>query len=106
MGTNLVHLEKFYDSLGGLVGYQLKSLELVRAGLLDDPLNNGSTNMHEKKVDYLMPACLDLSKEGTAEVRKAVLEGILRVPKMAEIYAVGGEKHKLVILVVRSSLFA
>lgn len=93
MGTNLLQLEKFYDSLGGLVGYQLKSLQLIRGGLLRNSCDNGSTGVNDRVVEYLMPSCLDLSQEASAEVRKAVVEGILCVPRMAEIYAVGGEMH-------------
>lgn len=33
LGASLLRVEQFYDSIGGLVGYQLKSMQLVAAGM-------------------------------------------------------------------------
>lgn len=92
MLSNLVRLEKFYDSLGGLIGYQLKSLELIRdGGLKGEPSEGCSTD--DEDVEYLMPTCLDLSNEEAPEVREIVAHGVQAVPTMAEIYPLGGERY-------------
>ena len=84
---HLEKLEKFYDSLGGLLGYQQKSLQLL-SGI--QPFNSSQ----HTEVDYLMPNFLDLSKEDS-RTTKAVMSGITALPFMAEIYALGGSGDRL-----------
>ncbi|GMH42585.1 hypothetical protein BSKO_10504 [Bryopsis sp. KO-2023] len=104
MASNLVRLEKFYNSLGGLVGYQVKSLELMRAGIMKghDEENGGGAERNGleylcggEETEYLLPEFLDLSEEQSHQVIGAVAEGIRAVPGMAEIYAVGGAGDRL-----------
>lgn len=91
MLSNLVRLEKFYNSLGGLIGYQLKSLELIRSGDMKREASEGCS-AKDGDVDYLMPTCLDISDEKSPKVQEAIAYGVKAVPTMAEVYPLGGER--------------
>lgn len=84
LAHDLLRLDKFYNSLGGILGYQIKSLDLLSS-------TEDSTN-HD--IEYLMPSFLDLAKDGD-DVKKAVYSGIQAVPHIAEIYALGGSGDRL-----------
>lgn len=84
--NNLLQLDRFYDGLGGLLGYQQKSLDLLST----------KRDAHHKDVftEYLMPNFLDMAKD-TEETHSAIRAGIEGIPRMAEIYALGGSGDRL-----------
>jgi hypothetical protein len=96
-------VESFYDSLGGLVGYQLKSLQLIsgtdEAGSeggdgssSSSSGGGGAPQPPQQPPSYMMPPSLDLSGEdgGDCALRE-VAAGLRAMPHLAEIYPVGGE---------------
>lgn len=80
-------VESFYQSLGGLLGYHLTVLKLVRGDAL-------SSNMDPTRARYVHPKGIDL-RQDSPKRRRAVLEGLEKMPLMAEIYAVGGAGDRL-----------
>lgn len=82
----LLEVEKFYASIGGIIGYHLTVLKLIVGKKQARPL---STAVH-----YHMPVGLDLTKD-SPEVRKAVRWGIEAVAHMGEMYPVGGSGDRL-----------
>eukprot|EP00210_Caulerpa_lentillifera_P005907 g5647.t1 len=84
LAHDLNKLDTFYNSLGGILGYQLKSLNLI----------SGENKSINEDTEYLMPTFLDLSKDGD-DVREAVISGINAVPHLAEVYALGGSGDRL-----------
>ncbi len=81
---NLLDIEKFYEEIGGIIGYHCKALNLMRESVLDTG----------EQVHYLAPFGIDLSKNDSI-VKKAVIAGIRELSKMAEIYPVGGVADRL-----------
>lgn len=105
--------------MGGLIGYQLKSLQLIIAntssegndapgvtreagdardafeGLQQVERDGGASPVHcagDAEVRYHVPPALDLAGEGGRRVgARAAAHGILAMPFMAEILPVGGE---------------
>lgn len=90
--------------MGGLVGYQLKSLQLITAGQ-GSPEQSGvaagspgqsdseaqSGGQSGAEVRYHVPPALDLAGEAGRRVgARAAAAGILSLPYMAEILPVGG----------------
>ena len=91
----LRRVETFYDSLGGLVGYQEKSLSLVAASLVD-PKASTQEPTAAAETRYLVPKPVDLAAEDGREVaREATRSGLLAMPSLAEIYPVGGAGDRL-----------
>jgi hypothetical protein len=81
----LLPVEEFYAEIGGIVGYQWMMLHLL--SLQEKPQNIAQPN-------YLRPEGVDIS-EDTLEVRRALIWGIMNLPKMAEIYPLGGAADRL-----------
>lgn len=81
----LVRVEKFYEPLGGIVGYQQKVLNL-----LEKQKKNKNRGMH-----FLPPPVIDLSHPSAAHVQQAVSWGIEHLGDLAEIYTVGGAADRL-----------
>lgn len=81
--TQLAKIEAFYRPLGGIVGYQLTVLKLIRGDVLETPQRH-----------YLKPPAFDL-RQDTPALRSYVLEGIRRLPEVAEMYPVGGAGDRL-----------
>ncbi|HEX4840295.1 MAG TPA: UTP--glucose-1-phosphate uridylyltransferase [Rhabdochlamydiaceae bacterium] len=77
-------VEKFYTSIGGIVGYQARMLELLKA----------KAALKTPKSIYHAPEGIDISKEN-GQVRKAIIDGIATLPLMAEIYPLGGAADRL-----------
>jgi UTP---glucose-1-phosphate uridylyltransferase len=86
----LYPVEVFYEPIGGLIGYHLAVIDLI---YLNEKADQGSAG----KISYSKPKGIDLSKE-SSEVRKAIREGIERLPELAEIYPVGGAGDRLNLL--------
>ncbi len=89
-------MESFYDSLGGLVGYQLRTLQLILG--TDDASSSGGASSSAQQPPpqppaYLMPPGLDLSGEDDCALRE-VAAGLRAMPHLAEIYPVGGAPRR------------
>ncbi len=83
----LSSVEKFYASIGGIVGYQARMLELLAVK---------ASQMASKtsKSTYYPAEGLDIGNE-SQQVRKAIIDGIATLPLMAEIYPLGGAADRL-----------
>ena len=80
-------VEQFYDSIGGIVGYQLKVLQLI---LGDDEAGDG-----DSEEEVLFPPGQDIS-DGTDPATVAMVEeGLRAIPDLAEVYPVGGAGDRL-----------
>ncbi|MFN0065253.1 MAG: UTP--glucose-1-phosphate uridylyltransferase [Chlamydiales bacterium] len=78
----LAQVEQFYESIGGIVGYHLKALQLL-------------VNKEEKrKLRYRKAEGLDIA-EDTPEVDRCVEAGISALPYMGEMYPLGGLGSRL-----------
>ncbi|CAD7695211.1 unnamed protein product [Ostreobium quekettii] len=96
LAEDLAHIEQFYDSLGGIVGYQLKTLELILTGLQGERRGEDGRENGMGAIECLEPSFLDLSQEGNGEeISHVVMEGIKSLPFFAEIYAIGGAGDRL-----------
>jgi len=84
----LFPVEKFYTSIGGIVGYQARMLELLAAKIDARAVSKGP------KPIYHPAEGIDISKE-TEQVRKAIIDGIETLPLLAEIYPLGGAADRL-----------
>lgn len=125
LAARLGRVEQFYDSVGGVLGYQLKSLELIVAGMQDkaarkhqpqhapvDPtqLHRTQPQVHthggeqqqqqqqrpQQEVRYRVPKGVDLAgEEGSGVGVAAAAQGLAALPFLAEIYPVGGAGDRL-----------
>ena len=84
---SLIDLEKFYDSMGGVLGYYLTLLKLIIQETTDK-------SPSEEKVAYYKPEGLDVSKE-TSEVRQIVRLGIEHLNKVGILFPLGGAGDRL-----------
>lgn len=88
LAESLERVEEFYDSIGGLAGYQLQCLTL-----LSSQGEEGSRDLEEERqVEMLVPEGLDLRSE---ESNESVLRGVEMMGRMAEIYPLGGAGDRL-----------
>jgi UTP---glucose-1-phosphate uridylyltransferase len=82
--TRLTDFHHFYLSIGGIIGYQLAALDLLA------PANPA----HSSPIHYSDPHPIEITSD-SLERRRAIAEGIRRLPQMAEIYVVGGAGDRL-----------
>jgi hypothetical protein len=80
----LVAIDQFYREIGGIIGYQAKILELLE----------GRVENSDNAAHYHSPSFIDIAEE-TADVKEAIQWGIEELPKMAEIYPLGGAADRL-----------
>ncbi len=80
----LLPIDAFYRELGGLIGYQVEVLRLLK------------TQSEEKSevVQYHSPTFEDISEESEA-VTEAIGWGLEAIPKLAELYPLGGAADRL-----------
>jgi hypothetical protein len=76
-------VERFYASIGGIIGYQAQMLKLLSLNP-DDMFSQAS---------YTPTEGIDISEE--KKVEKEILSGIEHLPLMAEIYPLGGAADRL-----------
>jgi hypothetical protein len=91
-------VEEFYDSIGGLVGYQLQCLLLIQEHKYGGATSSieDATDGPAEDVEFLVPLGLDLSSEpDSAAAAAATARGLLGLPNMAEIYPLGGAGDRL-----------
>ncbi len=85
MLEELVPVESFYKELGGIVGYHSTMLSF---------LSDGGQSKEQESVSFHRPPGIDITIEDD-DVRSYVLQGILSLPELAEIYPVGGAADRL-----------
>ena len=123
--ATLKHVESFYDMLGGVVGYQFAALELIHeahggppATTADDLQTGARTDFDDgagetaretregepfsetavtptPTVDMHVPPGPDLREGGGEYARLAASWGLRELPKMAEVYPLGGAGDRL-----------
>lgn len=81
----LIAIDRFYVEMGGIVGYQAKILELLKA-----------TSAPDKEANYHSPSFVDIS-EKTMLVKEMVQWGIDALDRMVEIYPLGGAADRLLL---------
>ncbi len=79
--NQLVEVEQFYASIGGLIGYHARMIELL--GTQETPL--------KEKSRYLAPEGISIAEEGA----KWAIEGIRTLGEIGEIYPLGGAADRL-----------
>jgi hypothetical protein len=119
LAEKLVKVQRFYDALGGIVGYQLKCLQLIydaRAeayaemtpqrlsldgsssgtgtapSVASEGTSAGCTEETEEQVDYLVPQGpkFNTGVQGQKRALHAAGDGLRALPQLAEIYPLGG----------------
>jgi len=85
----LLPVEMFYKEMGGIVGYHWTMLSLLSQA----SGGGGGESMVESRL-VSSPPGVDISSE-TAQVRQFILDGIIFLPSLAEIYPVGGAADRL-----------
>jgi len=83
-------VQQFYDSIGGIIGYHLKVLELI---VEDTIAESGGANggLHEQ---VLFPHGCDISEDNST-TNALVVDGVRAIPHLAELYPVGGSGDRL-----------
>ncbi|XP_030446989.1 UTP--glucose-1-phosphate uridylyltransferase 3, chloroplastic [Syzygium oleosum] len=94
----LGEIERFYDCIGGIIGYQIMVLELLTESVSERQSTNWSQNskgsMESQILEIHSPAGLDLS-QNTEYASQAALWGIEGLPNLGEIYPLGGSADRL-----------
>lgn len=100
LATGLLRVEQFYNSIGGLIGYQAKSLQLIADH--NDPAATthaalvSSESSDVALEDLLVPAGVSLHGGADCAIaRDATAKGLHALPAMAEIYPLGGAGDRL-----------
>jgi hypothetical protein len=92
-------VEDFYDSIGGLVGYQAQCLALIaeQQGASREGSSSGSSGgLLSGGAEFLVPVGLDLARQdNAAQAAAAVAAGIAALPSLAEVYPLGGAGDRL-----------
>lgn len=78
----LLSIDKFYGSIGGLLGYYYLSLKHLRG------------NEKKKNVSYFPPQAIDL-RTSTRSIREKIYYTLKNLPLLAEIYPLGGAADRL-----------
>jgi len=79
----LLSIEKFYSSIGGIIGYHVSCLSLL-----------WQKSGREKRGIYHRPKAKDISK-CTPSVSKYIVSALRNLPFLAEMYPVGGAADRL-----------
>ena len=106
----LRNVETFYDTLGGVVGYQFAALELIHEQFGGPPPSFMSSTNHDSSastddedmmtsnqetIDMHRPVGPDLREDGGAFATKAAMWGLEEMPRLAEVYPLGGAGDRL-----------
>lgn len=86
MLEDLVPVEAFYKEMGGIIGYHSTMFSFLCA--------EGHISVDPRPGFYHRPPGIDISTQDEA-ARDYILEGILSLPLLAEIYPVGGAADRL-----------
>ena len=90
-------VQQFYDSIGGIIGYHLKVLELIIMDTSNDESHSGlqlDLELDRPREEILFPHGHDIG-EDNALTRELVHKGIASIPQLAEVYPVGGAGDRL-----------
>lgn len=79
----LLLIEKFYREIGGIIGYHISCLSLLK-----------QKSAREKRGIYHRPKAKDISK-CTPAVSKHIVSALRNLPLLAEMYPVGGAADRL-----------
>lgn len=79
--NQLVNVEEFYASIGGIIGYHARMIELLTSR--ENPIIT--------KTRYLPPEGISLAEKS----EKWAIEGVRALPIMAEMYPLGGAADRL-----------
>eukprot|EP00250_Pteridium_aquilinum_P016574 c23169_g1_i1 orf=758-3574(+) len=96
----LHRMESFYDSIGGIIGYQATALELIKRAHMGEGLHtsrqpNGISRYEgATMVRFSAPVGPDLSKDKDYALQAAAW-GVKALPEMGEIYPLGGAGDRL-----------
>lgn len=82
----LLDLQKFYEPIGGIVGYYLTVLKLISA--------KDEKYAQQENICYNKPVGFDLSLD-SLELRKSIRWGLEGLSDISEIYPVGGAGDRL-----------
>ncbi len=105
--NTLRNVETFYDMLGGVVGYQFAALELIHEKFGGPPpsfMSAVATDGDEEKapgravtetIDMHRPVGPDLREDGGAFAARAAMWGLEELPRLAEVYPLGGAGDRL-----------
>lgn len=85
--STLLDIEKFYDTIGGMIGYHLQILKAIYE-------NENPSIGPQDKIQYLHPVGIDISQD-TLRTRKSIVEGIKNLKSIAAIYPLGGAGDRL-----------
>ncbi|CAI0416081.1 unnamed protein product, partial [Linum tenue] len=95
---NLREVEKFYDCIGGIIGYEIMVLEQLAHSTCEKQTTNWSQHLEDAMncqcLEIHTPNGLDLSKD-TEYASQAALWGIEGLPDLGEIYPLGGSADRL-----------
>ncbi|CAN1801161.1 UTP--glucose-1-phosphate uridylyltransferase 3, chloroplastic, partial [Linum perenne] len=95
---NLKEIEKFYDCIGGIIGYEIMVLELLTHSTCENQTTNWSQHIHDNMncqfLEIHAPSGPDLSKD-TDYASQAAMWGIEGLPDLGEIYPLGGSAYRL-----------
>lgn len=81
LAESLAKAQEFYDAIGGLVGYQFKSLSLIR-GEQEEVCARGASQV---ELSFHIPRGPDLStEEGHKLAQKEALEGLAALPRCGQ----------------------
>lgn len=108
----LCRVEDFYDSIGGLLGYQRQCLQLIaeaQQGQQQGPGSSSSSSsaqhaqQEQQECEFLVPPGVNLSDPCQAGAAAAACAaGLAALPRLAEIYPLGGAGDRLGLRCERS----
>jgi hypothetical protein len=87
LAGSLERVEEFYDSIGGVAGYQLQCLKII-----DSSEQEEDDLILQRDVEMLVPQGLDIR---STEAKDSVFKGMEAIQRMAEIYPLGGAGDRL-----------
>jgi hypothetical protein len=90
LANDLLPIEKFYNHIGGVIGYHLETLRLIYSHLVEQT----AQKPEEQEFEILEPPYVDI-RTCTHEVEGFVSKGLDSLEKLAEIYVVGGAGDRL-----------
>ncbi|KMS99348.1 hypothetical protein BVRB_2g045760 [Beta vulgaris subsp. vulgaris] len=93
----LTELERFYDCIGGIIGYQIRVLELLAESVHGKNMNSSQHMKESMKCQFVeihSPNGVDLRKD-TEYASQAAMWGIEGLPHLGEIYPLGGSADRL-----------
>ncbi|CAA6654719.1 unnamed protein product [Spirodela intermedia] len=94
----LEEIEKFYNCIGGIIGYQITILELLHQSTMEGKsrtwFHHSDESMKYHHTGFRVPEGLNLAS-GTEDASQAALWGIEGLPELGEIYPLGGSGDRL-----------